>query len=103
MSLKKQKKSSKVPYESTDIFICECHSTEHQMVVNYSEDESPNGVKYPMVYIHTHLNKRPFWQRLKYGIKYIFGYKCMYGAFDEFIVNPTDVDKLKDIIKYLKK
>ena len=103
MSLKKQKKSSKVPYESTDIFICECHSTEHQMVVNYSEDESPNGVKYPIVYIHTHLNKRPFWQRLKYGIKYIFGYKCMYGAFDEFIVNPTDVDKLKDIIKYLKK
>lgn len=103
MSLKKQKKSSKVPYESTDIFICECHSTEHQMVVNYSEDESPNGVKYPTVYIHTHLNKRPFWKRLKYGIKYIFGYQCMYGAFDEFIVNPTDVDKLKDIIKYLKK
>lgn len=103
MSSKKQKKSSKVPYESTDIFICECHSTEHQMVVSYSEDESPNGVKYPMVYIHTHLNKRRFWQRLKYGIKYIFGYKCMYGAFDEFIVNPTDVDKLKDIIKYLKK
>lgn len=102
MSSKKQKKSSKIPYESSDILICECHSTEHQMVVNYSEDEYPDGTKIPMVYIHTHLNKRPFWQRLKYGIKYIFGYQCRYGAFDEFIVNPTDADKIEEIINYLK-
>jgi hypothetical protein len=31
------------------------------------------------------------------------GYQCMYGAFDEFIINPKDIDKLKDIIHYLKK
>lgn len=93
----------KIPYESNDILICECHSTEHQMVVNYSEDEYVDGTKFHMVYIHTHLNKRPFWQRLKYGIKYIFGYQCMYGAFDEFIINPKDADKLNDIVKYLKK
>jgi hypothetical protein len=73
------------------------------MIVNYSEDEYSDGTKIPMVYIHTHLNKRPFWERLKYGIKYIFGYQCMYGAFDEFIINPKDVDKLNDIVKYLKK
>lgn len=92
----------KIPYESHDILICECHSTEHQLVVNYSEDESPNGVKYPMVYIHTHLNKRPFFKRLKYGLKYIFGYQCRYGAFDEFIINPNDVNKIEEIIQYLK-
>jgi hypothetical protein len=101
MSSKKQKKSSKIPYESHDIFICDCHSTEHQMVVHYSEDEYSDGTKHPMVYIHTHLNKRPFWQRLKYAIKYIFGYQCMYGAFDEFIINPTDSKKLSEIIDYL--
>jgi hypothetical protein len=99
----KNYKMKKIPYESHDILICDCHSTEHQMVVHYSEDEYSDGTKHPMVYIHTHLNKRPFWQRLKYGIKYIFGYQCMYGAFDEFIINPKDVDKLKDVIKYLKK
>lgn len=93
----------KIPYESKDIFICDCHSTEHQMVVSYSEDESPNGVKYPTVYIHTHLNKRPFLERMKYGIKYIFGYQCRYGAFDEFIVNPKDTSKLEEIITYLNK
>lgn len=91
----------KVPYESHDILICECHSTEHQMVVSYGEDELGDTI-HPIVYIHTHLNKRPFWSRLKYGIKYIFGYQSQYGAFDEFIINPKDADKIKDILKYLK-
>jgi hypothetical protein len=73
------------------------------MVINYSEDEYPDGTKINMVYIHTHLNKNPFWKRLMYGIKYIFGYKCRYGAFDEFIVNPKDADKIQEIVDYLKK
>jgi hypothetical protein len=72
------------------------------MVVSYSEDEI-NGITYPMVYIHTHLNKRPFWQRVGYGLKYIFGRQCRYGAFDEFIFNPDDLPKLKNIVKHLKK
>lgn len=92
----------KIPYESHDILICECHNTEHQIVVNYSEDESPNGVKYPTVYIHIHLNKRTFWKRLQYGLKYIFGYKCRYGAFDEFLINPNDKNKIEEIVDYLK-
>jgi hypothetical protein len=73
------------------------------MVINYSEDEYPDGTKNNMVYIHTHLNKNTFWKRLIYGIKYIFGYKCRYGAFDEFIVNPKDADKIQEIVDYLKK
>jgi hypothetical protein len=73
------------------------------MVINYSNDEYPDGTKNNMVYIHTHLNKKPFWKRLMYGIKYIFGYKCRYGAFDEFIVNPKDADKIQEIVYYLKK
>jgi sulfatase maturation enzyme AslB (radical SAM superfamily) len=73
------------------------------MVVNYSEDEYSDGTKNNMVYIHTHLNKKPFWKRIIYGIKYIFGYKCRYGAFDEFIVNPKDADKIQEIVNYLKK
>lgn len=84
-----------------EILICECNSTEHQMVFLYSDDEI-NGMKYPMVYIHVHLNKRPFWQRLVYGLKYIFGHQSRYGAFDEFILNPDDSKKLKDVVKYLK-
>lgn len=79
-----------------DILICGCHSTDHQMVILYSEDDG-----YPIVYSHIHLNKRPFWDRLKYGIKYIFGHKSRYGAFDEFIFDPNDSDKLQGVVDYL--
>jgi hypothetical protein len=56
-----------------------------------------------MSYFHIHLTKRPFWERVKYGIKYIFGYKSNYGAFDEFIFNPKDADKLQDLVNYLNR
>jgi hypothetical protein len=85
-----------------DILICSCHSTDHQLIILYSENETDDEYKYPMSYLHIHLNKKPFWQRVKYGIKYIFGYRCNYGAFDEFIFNPSDADKLQDLVNYLK-
>ena len=34
---------------------------------------------------------------------YIFGIKCNYGAFDEFIFNEKDADKLQSVVNYLKK
>lgn len=89
--------------ETKEILICDCHSTEHQLVIYYSEDELDNGKKYPMCYFHVLLNKKPFWERLVYGIKYIFGYQCRYGAFEEFIFNPQDAEKLEKLAKYLKK
>jgi hypothetical protein len=84
-----------------DILICDCNSTEHQFIFLYEEDEN-NGEKHPMCFVHTHLNKRPFWERVKYGIKYIFGYRCRFGAFDEFILNPDDADKLQKLVDYLR-
>ena len=38
----------------------------------------------------------------KYGIKYIFGYRCKYGAFDEFIFKPEDAYKIQRLANYLK-
>ena len=82
----------------SEILICACNSTDHQMVFHYDEAD-----EYPEVYMHIHLNTKPFFERLKYGIKYILGYKCRYGAFDEFIVDNRDIKKFKDIVKYLNK
>jgi hypothetical protein len=79
-----------------EIIICECHSTEHQMVVTYDNDEN-----HPMVYLHIHLTKRPFWKRVIYGIKYIFGKQSRYGAFDEMILNPEDVPKFEKVVEHL--
>lgn len=36
------------------------------------------------------------------AIKYIFGYKCMFGHFDEFIFKKSDADKLQNVVNYLR-
>ena len=84
-----------------EIVICACHSTEHQMVISYSEDVI-DGQRYPEVYLHILLNKRSFWKRFKYGIKYIFGYQSRYGAFDEMIIDKKDVGKFKRVVEHLE-
>jgi hypothetical protein len=97
----KSKNNMRIKQTKKDLFVCSCHNTEHQMVVLYDEDDI-DGVRFPMVYVHTHLAKRPFWQRVAYGLKYIFGYQSRYGAFDEFIINPDDVQGIEKIVKHLK-
>jgi hypothetical protein len=79
-----------------ELIICSCHSTEHQMVFIYDQDDN-----YPMVYIHYHLNKQPFWERVVYGIKYIFGRQSRYGAFDEIILKPEDAPKFEKVVEHL--
>ena len=85
-----------------DLLICDCHSTDHQLIIWYEENELDDGQTYPMCYFHIHLSKRPFWQRVGYGLKYIFGHQSRYGAFDEFIVNADDVEGIEKIVKHLK-
>lgn len=84
-----------------EIFICECYSTEHQMVFYFDEDETL-GQPQPNVYVHVNLNKKNFLERLVHGVRYILGYKCRYGAFDEFIFNPNDADRLQEVVNYLR-
>lgn len=80
-----------------ELFICSCENTEHQIVFSWFEDDDVANV-----FATIHLHKKPFWTRLKYGIKYIFGYQSRYGAFDEFIFNREDAEKLGRIVEYLK-
>jgi len=86
---------------NTEIFICECHSTEHQMVFYKSENEIA-GMKIPALYVHVHLNKKPWLERITYAIRYILGRQCRFGAFDEFMFNPDDAEKLQEVVNYLK-
>jgi len=75
-----------------EIFICACGSLEHQIF--FWREEEKNG----FLYAEIHLTGRKFWQRLIYGLKYIFGYKSRFGAWDEFLFDKEDEEKLK---KYL--
>ena len=79
------------------LFLCACSSSEHQFIVRWDNE-------YEQVYISIHLaNYLGFWKRLLRGIKYIFGYKCKYGDFDEIILREKDADKLQTIVDHLKK
>ena len=89
-------KSTSTFNESPQIFLCECSSAEHQVIYQYDFDDN-------RVYCRIHLTSLSFWERLKYGIKYIFGYNCRYGAWEEFIVREGDAKKFEEIAEYLKK
>ena len=80
------------------LLLCSCYSSEHQMIIYLDEggDMFP-----PEAFVHVHLVRRSFWYRVKYGIKYIFGYTSRYGAWDEFILDKKHADSLREIAKHL--
>lgn len=78
------------------ILICDCNSTEHQIVIHRDTDDG-------LIYCHIHLTNRGILSRLKAGLKYIFGYKCKYGHWDEFILNRTHANTLMELANMLAK
>ena len=60
---------------------CACSSNEHQISLESFEDE---GVK--DLYLAFHLAQaKPWYRRIVNAVKYVFGYRCKYGDFDEFL------------------
>jgi hypothetical protein len=82
-----------------EILICQCGSLEHQFSFVWWEDKDLDSE----VYMECHLTPLPFWQRLKNGIKYIFGHRSVYGDFDDVILRKEDAHKLERIVEFLKK
>ena len=80
-----------------ELFICDCCKTEHMIMFNYDKGEN-----YKFVYAHIHLTKRSFFGRLKYAFKYIFGYKCRYGAFEELVISKDNYAPFENVVKFLK-
>lgn len=83
---------------NTEILLGECHSPDHQYLFCYIEDDTTAEVS-----IQPHLVKRPFLSRVLYAFKYIFGYKCRYGAWDEFVIDKKDIPKFQKVIAFLEK
>lgn len=65
------------------LFECRCHSPEHDLKFVLDEED---------LYVYVLLLPQNFFKRLVNGIRYIFGYSCRYGYFDEFVMNPKDID-----------
>jgi len=75
------------------IILCSCHSIEHQVVFVKFDDEPET------VYMEVHLTTyRNFWKRLWVGIKYAFGRKSNYGAWDEFIFEKENLKEMQTFL-----
>ena len=78
------------------LLLCDCSSAEHQLIVSWDNDDNE-------VYVRVHLaNCYGFWRRLWHALKYVFGYKCRYGAFDEIILRKEDSENLQKVVDHLK-
>lgn len=87
--------------ELEEIVVCDCGNLEHQIHIHatdYEDGDEDNG----FVYLSVHLAPQEWYRRLWYAIKYIFGYKCCYGAFEEIILKPKDAYKFERVVKWLK-
>ena len=78
------------------LLLCDCSSEEHQLIVRWDNDDRE-------VYVSVHLaNYMGFWKRLWHAVKYVFGYKSRYGAFDEVILRKEDADNLQKVVDHLR-
>ena len=80
--------------ELEELIICACGDTEHQAIFRTIEGDDD-------VYMAIHLVKLPFFKRLWYGLKYIFGYQSKYGAFDEIIITKKHKQTLSRVLQWL--
>lgn len=80
-----------------ELFTCRCHSIEHQFVISLVDFDDDD----PDVFLEIYLSPDRFFKRLVYGIKYIFGYRSRFGAFEEIILKPEDAPRLRRVVDIL--
>lgn len=85
---------SKKSKELEELIICACGDVEHQMIFRTIDGDDD-------VYVSIYLVKLPFFKRLWFGLKYIFGYQSKYGAFDEVILTKKHRYTLGKVIRWL--
>ena len=74
---------------------CVCSSAEHLATFAFDVEQSNNE---PLMYVQLQLAGVPFLKRVVNAFKYIFGYECRYGHWDEVVLNPSKVRELKQFL-----
>lgn len=83
--------------DGTEYFECSCASPEHTL--RFVLDLDPED---PGIHTEVYLGSYPWgWKRLWVGIRYIFGYKSKYGAWDCFLLKPEDAPRLRSLLDRL--
>ncbi len=74
-------------------FECECESAEHTLRI-ISEDVWDQDFP-PELYVELQLNQRAnFFRRCWLALRYIFGYECKFGHWDNISIRESDLEPL---------
>ena len=73
-----------------DLFLCECESHDHMMIVSNDEEG--------YVFVSIHLTPLPLFQRIVNAVSYIFGKRSIYGDFEEILLGPEKTQELIQIL-----
>ncbi len=82
--------------EKPELLICSCNSAEHQIVIHKDSEDK-------LLYLHIHLTNRSFFKRLLTAMKYVFGYHCKFGHWEEVILSQDHADQIQKMADFLKK
>ena len=75
---------------------CNCHSDEHRAFFGMFDERD-------LIYMHIFLTDYDnLFVRIWKAIKYIFGYKCKYGHWDEFLLSKKEAGELIEMLNQLK-
>lgn len=86
----------------TEYFDCECACSEH--VLRFIYMGAYKDIEPPQLYLDLFLyHYHNFFQRIWIAIKYIFGYKCKYGHFDNWIIDVKDAQRFRDMVNRYEK
>jgi hypothetical protein len=76
----------------TYFFECQCGDDEHTLRFVLNKDDQE-------IYAHVYLNQyHNVFGRIWAALKYIFGYKCKYGHWGEWILREEDAQRLRGMV-----
>ena len=79
-----------------EFILCDCGCAEHQVLLQYFPDEDDKfKVLYLTIHLVTYMN---IFRRLWAALRYVFGYHCRYGHWDEIVVTKKTAAEMRDFI-----
>ncbi len=83
-----------------DVLICECTNAEHCVIIQAAEWDNGDRDVFLSIHLSPYL---PWYKRIINAVRYIFGYRCSFGDFNEIILSKNHIVKLERVIEFLKK
>lgn len=80
--------------EHSIIINCDCYYPEHGLRMTYFDDDDDYGL---IIEVHLTTYKN-FFKRIWVALRYVFGYRCRYGEWDEVIVQPESAQEIAQFL-----